>query len=586
MAGVLTAVVGGLVTPWISNSALTIKGPAAGLIVIALGAVTELGSVYKVGPFEAYRLALGVGVAAGVLQIVFALTRSGVLGDFFPTSVVHGMLAAIGVIIISKQIHITLGVTDAKGSPLELLAQIPSSIRRLNPEIALIGLTSLAILFGLPLIRNRYIRRIPGPMLVLLVAVPLSLYFNLAQEHTYTLGGQEYPLSDKFLVSIPSNMFAAITAPRFEALATWAGWKWVMLFALIGSVESLLSAKAVDLIDPWKRKTNMNRDLLAIGIGNTLAASVGGLPMISEIVRSKANADSGARTRFANMFHGLFLLFFVSLLPGLIHRIPLAALSAMLVYTGTRLASPREFQNVFRIGREQFLIFVSTMVGVLATDLLIGVLIGIAVKFAIHILNGVPLRSLFKPFLAIESLPDGRQLIRASGSAVFSNWIPFKRQIEQVGLTQRNSLVIDLSEARVVDHSVMEKLHELQEDFEVEGLSLELVGLESHRKLSDHAMSARKRGLRRIHRLTIVTETTHADRLIEELDRREIGVVTVTDCRSRPSAASTGRLVRIEVLVPLEKYESLLAHVQQEARVHGSMTVCAETVEIIRGDWL
>jgi MFS superfamily sulfate permease-like transporter len=588
IAGVFTAIIGGLLTPFISNSELTIKGPAAGLIVIALGTITEMGEMF--GKSNAYQIALGIGVAAGVLQILFALTRSGILSEFFPTAVVHGMLAAIGVIIFSKQAHITLGVTDAKGSPLELLAAIPRSFARMNPEIALIGGVSLLILFGLPFVRNKAIRRIPGPMLVLLVAVPLGFYFDLSHEHTYSFDGIQYDLSEKYLVSIPNNMFAAITAPKFTGLTTVAGWKWVILFALIGSLESLLSAKAVDLIDPFKRKTNMNRDLLAIGIGNTLAASVGGLPMISEIVRSKANADNGARTRFANMFHGLALLGFVALLPGLIHRIPLAALSAMLVYTGTRLASPREFQNVFRIGKEQLVIFVATLVGVLATDLLIGVFIGIAVKFGIHILNGVPLGSFFKPFLDIEPMDDGRYRVHARGSAVFSNWIPFKRQLEQVGLAQRNSLVIDLSETHLVDSSVMEKLHELQEDFEQEGLTLELAGLESHQKLSDHAFSARKRGLTRIRRISIVAPEDHADELVADLVKLGATGYTISECRGtgrtgilNPSAPKR-TLVRVEVLVSTDKLEPLINHISKDLRSDTPMSVAVETVEVIRPD--
>ncbi len=589
IAGIFTAVIGGLITPWISNSELTIKGPAAGLIVIALGAITEFSEVF--GAEHAYRLALGVGMAAGVIQILFGLTRSGILGEFFPTSVVHGMLAAIGVIIVSKQIHVTLGVTDTEGTPLELLAEIPRSLSRLNPEIALIGLVSLIILFGLPMIRNRSIRRIPAPMLVLLVAVPLGMAFDLSHEHTYSLGGSHYHLGEEHLVAIPSNMFAAVTTPEFDALATWIGWKWVVLFALIGTLESLLSAKAIDMIDPWRRKTNLNRDLVAIGVGNTMSAAIGGLPMISEIVRSKANTDNGARTRFANIFHGLFLLGFVALLPGLIHRIPLAALSAMLVYTGARLASPREFENVFRIGKEQLVIFLATMIGVLATDLLVGVAIGILVKVGIHLLNGMPMRSIFKPFLDIEQREDGTHVIHARGSAVFSNWIPFKRQIEQIGLNQRNNLVVDLSETKLVDHSVMEKLRQLQEEFEREGLALELVGLETHRKLSEHSFSARRRGLTRIRRVTIIADEQIVASLLNELVTLGVSGYTTSDCRSaghngrQVGSPATSALVRAELLVTPEKFEALSACISRRIRSEIPITVCAETVEVFRPDY-
>lgn len=504
IAGVFTAVIGSIVTTLISNSELTIKGPAAGLIVIVMGCVSEFGEITgdsSIGG-PAFRMMLAVGITSGIIQICFGLFRLGILGEFFPSSVVHGMLAAIGVIIISKQAHTALGVmlvTDSEGhkisEPLELLARIPHSLMIMNPEIAAIGLISLVILFGLPLIRSKYVKRIPAQLIVVLLAIPLGIAFDLSHEHTYSMMGHEYPMGEKFLVNVPNSLFSAITFPDFNALRYPAAWKWVAMFALIGSLESLLSAKAIDLLDPWKRKTNLNRDMFAVGLANTLAAGVGGIPMISEIVRSKANIDNGARTRFADLWHGVFLFSFVALLPGLIHRIPLAALAAMLVYTGFRLASPREFVHVYHIGREQFIIFVATVIGVLATDLLIGVFIGIGVKFVIHFINGVPMKSFFKPFLEVEEQGEDTCIIRAKESAVFSNWIPFKRQIEDVGLTHRRNIIVDLSGTTLVDHSVMEKLHELQDDFQQEGLKLEIIGLELHQQLSHHENSSRRRGI-------------------------------------------------------------------------------------------
>ena len=339
VAGVFTAIVGSVLTTFFSNSELTIKGPAAGLIVVVLGAVTDFGFTAGEDPesdMQAYRMTLAVGVAAGLIQIVFGLVRAGMLGDFFPSSAVHGMLAAIGIIIILKQLPITLG-ENIRGEPFEILGEFPRMLTGLNPEIAITGLVSLAILFGMPLIKNKWLKMIPSPLVVLLVAVPLGIYFDLSHEHTYTMFGNTYPLGEEFLVNVPSSLFGAITMPDFSGLQQPIAWKWVLMFALIGSLESLLSAKAIDMLDPWKRKTNMSRDLVAVGIANTAAAMIGGLPMVSEIVRSKANIDSGARTRFASLWHGMFLLGFVALLPMLIHRIPLAALAAMLVYTGSSL---------------------------------------------------------------------------------------------------------------------------------------------------------------------------------------------------------------------------------------------------------
>ena len=288
--------------------------------MIALGCVTEFGYTAGVDPaadYQAYRLALGVGVAAGAVQILFGLFRSGILGEFFPTAAVHGLLASIGIIVISSQLPIVLGV-ESTGGPIEKLLSIPSYFMAMNPVIALIGGISLAIMFGFPFIKNPMLKMIPAPMMVLLVAVPLGMYFDIGTEQIVAFAGQDAALGPHYLVDVPDNMFTALTFPDFSGVLTSTGITYIVMFSLIGSVESLLSAKAVDQIDPWRRKTNMDKDLLAVGLGNTAAAFVGGLPMISEIVRSKANIDNGARTRFANMFHGLFLLAFVALVPALL----------------------------------------------------------------------------------------------------------------------------------------------------------------------------------------------------------------------------------------------------------------------------
>ena len=310
------------------------------MIVIAIGCINDFG-----GPENGYRAALAVGAAAAVLQILFGSFRAGILGEFFPITVVHGMLAAIGVIIMIKQIPVALGV-KAAGEPLEMLREIPHYVLEANPAIASIGLVSIAIMFLWPVLGKRLslVRRIPAPMVVLLAAVPMGFAFDLLHEHSYTLQGHKYQLGEQYLVEMPEKvfgMFNNITHPEFSVLAQPKAWKWVLMFFIIGSLESLLSAKAIDLLDPWGRKTNMNRDITAVGVGNLVSACIGGLPMISEIVRSKANIDNGARTRFADMWHGVFLLTCVALFPTVLHEIPLAALAGMLVYTGYRLAHPR-----------------------------------------------------------------------------------------------------------------------------------------------------------------------------------------------------------------------------------------------------
>ncbi len=596
IAGVFTAIVGAVLTMLISNSELTIKGPAAGMIVIVVGAVTQFGYTGGADPakdLEAYKLALAVGVVAGLMQVVFGIVKAGILGDFFPTAVVHGMLAAIGIIIMLKQLPVAVGQT-AKGDPLEILAELPHKFYQANPEIAFIGIVSLAILFLLgywkPRTKLAIVKAVPSQLVVLLVAIPLGIYFDISQEHSYTFLGSSYEVGERFLVQVPNNLLSAMAFPDFRAFTDLQylgiSIKWVIMFSLIGSLESMLSAKAIDMIDPWKRKTNLNRDLVAIGIANTVAASIGGLPMISEIVRSKANIDNGARTRFANFWHGILLLAFVALLPGLIHRVPLAALAAMLVYTGSRLASPNEFIDVYKIGREQLIIFISTLLGVLATDLLIGIGIGIIVKLSIHMFNGLPLSSIFMPYLEIQDLGNNTVLVNARGSAVFSNLIPFRRQIEQLGLVSRNNVIVDLSASPLVDHSVMEKLHELQIEFEQNGLSLEIRGLEGHKQLSSHPLATRKRGLTNLRRVTIVTSPNLEAIIVDQAVAFGASGYTSIPCHGlgRTGIANPNRSpaeqVRIEVICKSDVADAILSYISEQLAPNHQISSCLETVQV------
>lgn len=596
IAGIFTAIIGSILTTFISNSELTIKGPAAGLIVIAIGCINDFGGS---GSTEAYKAALAVGVAAAVLQILFGVFRAGILGEFFPLAAVHGMLAAIGVIIILKQIPFALGVIDPEtgrppsGEPLEMLREIPHYFVEANPAIAAIGIISALIMFLWPVIGKKLgpLKLIPSPMLVLLVAVPLGMWFDLLHEHSFNLAGHKYQLSEQYLVDMPDRafgMFNMVTLPDFSALYQFKAWQWVMMFFIIGSLESLLSAKAVDLLDPWRRKTSMNRDVVAVGVGNLCASLVGGLPMISEIVRSKANIDNGARTRFADFWHGIFLLLCVALIPTVLHRIPLAALAAMLVYTGYRLSHPTEFVHVYRIGKEQLAIFVVTLVAVLATDLLIGIAIGILLKMVIHVVNGVPINALFKPYLEVEDIDDKTSMIVAHQSAVFSNWIPFRRQIEQIGLIQHRNLIVDVSDTRLVDHSVMEKLKEMERDFEQEGLTFEVRGLDSLRPLADNAHAARKRGLATVRRITVIT-----DQSLEKWLEQEFVNCGATGFTSIPCFGAGRRhlendrvekkaQVRIEVIATPEVSDAILNFLRSDILPEHHVTSCVETVEVLQ----
>ena len=494
-AGIITAIIGGMVVSRISGSFITINGPAAGLIVVVLSAVQELGAG---DAMAGYRYTLAAIVVASAIQILMGVFKAGRMSSFFPASVIHGMLAAIGIIIMAKQIHTLLGTAPEKGSSLfSTIAQIPHSIMNLNHEIAIIGFSGLAILIVWSMIKNPTLKMIPAPLIVVLVGMALARYFDLEHEHMYLflpdahfLPHHEETVGPKFLVAISDNFMSSFYFPDFSKFATAEFWEAVVSIALVGSLESLLSAMAVDKLDPYKRHSNLDRDLTAVGVGNLASGLIGGLPMIAEIVRSSANVNNGAKTQWANFFHGTFLLLFVVLFPRLIHSIPLAALAALLVFTGFRLASPKSFANVLLVGKEQLFMFVVTIIGVLATDLLIGVAIGIATKFAIHLLRGVRLNNLFKIHFVIDKKDPDTLVVTITGAAIFSNFMALKNALATI--ESGKTVVLQLNDAYLLDHTVMEFFHDFQHNYEGQGGKCQFLGMEYHDAFSEHPLAVRR----------------------------------------------------------------------------------------------
>lgn len=512
IAGIYTAIIGGLMVTFLSKAPLAIKGPAAGLIAIAIGAVEELGGG---DPILGYKLTLAVIVVSGVIQLILGLVKFGKMGDMFPISVIRGMLAAIGVIIISKQIHLIFGVVPEAKSPMALLAEVPNSLLHLNPKVAVIGVLSLLLLFGHPFIKNGTIKKLPAPLLILLVAIPLGAVFSLSKAHSYSLGTLNYDIDPtQFLVTLPESFLSGVTFPNFSQLLSYTSIKYIIMFALVGSIESVLSAKAVDALDPKGRETNLNQDLVAVGIGNTLAGFIGGLPMISEIVRSSANINAGAKGRMSNFFHGLFLFLFVLLAASLIKTIPNAALAAMLVYTGYKLASPKEFKKINAVGLDQLLQFLVTLVVTLLTDLLIGVAAGIILKIIIELVQGVKLKEMFDLKAKISSGKDGI-IVKFEGIASFINYLKFKALIDVQPKNQK--VLLDFSDAYFIDHTFLNNINSIQNKFTKAGGELIKTGFENHHFQSQHHLSTRRRINNPNHKTTRITDLSKRASAIKHL---------------------------------------------------------------------
>ncbi len=494
--GLITAMIGGLVVSFFAGSLLTIKGPAAGLIVIVAGAVSEFGH----GNSDlGWKLALGAVVVAGVLQVVFGLLKLGSLSDFFPLSAVHGMLAAIGIIIISKQLHILVGMNPLteKGKPmvepLELIFELKNTILHIfkHMEVDVIGVVSLIIVFCWPLIPIKFLKKIPSALVVLVVSIPLVILLGVhnIQEIKNSNGvviQEAFAPLLEFKKGLTDILGVNVSFDGISQTGTFI--KFVIMFALVGSLESLLTIKAVDELDSFKRRSNTNKDLIAVGIGNIFAGVIGGLPMISEVARSSANVSNGGKTRWANFFHGVFILLFLIFAVSFSDLIPKTALSAMLIGVGWKLAHPREFGHMAKIGADQIAVFITTIIFTLATDLLIGIAAGIVLKLLLHLGRGVKFRSLFSANSKING-----NTITVYNAAVFSNFIKVKNKIHSFKFT--DDVILDLNDCVFIDHSVIETLYHIKNDFSTEGGSLTILGIEELKNVgnSAHHLAARRR---------------------------------------------------------------------------------------------
>lgn len=389
ISGLITGLLGGVITGLVSNSQLSVSGPAAGLTAIAIAGIAKLGT------FEAFLLAT---VIAGVIQIILGSVRAGIIANYIPGTVIKGMLSAIGLILIIKQFPHMIGydieemgveefaVTtqdinelykEGKAAEVNTFTILLNSLTNLNRGVLLIGMVSLVFLILWDKFFQKRFKSIPGSLLVVLIGISINYIF----EHMLFT----YPLAQDHFVNIPK--LDSITAfirvshfPDWSALSNYAVYSTAFTIAIVASIETLLSTEAVDKLDPQKRKTPANRELVAQGIGNTLAGLLGGLPMTAVIVRGSVNVSAGAHTKLSTIFHGLLILVAVVFFASLMNLIPLASLAAVLIYTGYKLLAPQQLIEQYKKGWGQLIPFVITVLAIVLSDLLIGVSIGIVIS--------------------------------------------------------------------------------------------------------------------------------------------------------------------------------------------------------------
>ncbi|OOG73709.1 SulP family inorganic anion transporter [Algoriphagus sp. A40] len=448
MAGLIAGIVGGIVVGSFSGSNVSVSGPAAGLTVIVLDSISSLGN---------FELFLGAVVAAGLIQLGFGLLKAGVLGYYFPHSVIKGMLSAIGLILILKQIPHALGYDkDTMGDETFLQAdqhntfsEIWYAFQYFSPGAIPIVLVALFILitFERPKIKNnKYFGIIPGALWAVISGILINKLYGLIRP--------EWKLEGEHLVNIPvlnsvSEFGTLITFPNFGLVTTPEFWVVAFTIAAIGSIETLLSIDAADKMDPFKRITPASKELVAQGIGNTLSGLVGGLPITAVIVRSSANIASGARTKLSAIFHGILLAILVLAIPGLLNQIPLSCLAAVLFLVGYKLAKPSIFISTYEKGWNQFIPFLVTIAAILLTDLLIG--IGIGMVFGLFFV----MKTNFQRAITVTEL-HGNYLLKLQKDVSFLNKAILLKQLAEI--PEGSNVILNAQKAYFIDQDIEEVL--------------------------------------------------------------------------------------------------------------------------------
>lgn len=490
MAGVISVVLGGIITTLVRSGHVGINGPTPGLITVVAGAMISL----KDDNGVVLPYVFAAVVVAGAIQVLLGLLKLGSVGNYFPSSVINGLLAAIGVIIFAKQFHVGVGSKPAGGSALNELATIPASMSEANPFVTFIFLLSLILLIAHPKIKSRLVHFIPAPMWVLMISVPMAYAFGFVHSDSKEVLGKIFHVGPDFLVKLPSDLLQSLNHPDFSKIGDPTFWLVVISICLVATIETLSSTKAVDKIDPYKRKSDLNRDLMAVGLATMVCGSVGGLPVITVIVRSSVNVNHGGKTRWSNFFHGCIVLAFVALLPWAIQKVPLAALSAILVFTGYKLASPKLFKDTLRFGNEQLLILLVTLLATLKAGLLLGLIAGVSFALVIHWLwsgltPGEFVRGAFNPNVTCEETDD-TFYVRCRGLTNFLTLHALNKHLQNA--PEGGHTVVDLSTAKLADFTTLEFLQSFAEDYHRDGGRFELVESSATSASSSHPFSLRR----------------------------------------------------------------------------------------------